>query len=1581
MTNEGEVGALHFKNTKNAVFVLLSLVLLLSNLLIGIGTASANTYENTKLKPFSNSVKKKLDVSKYDPDEKVRVIVELEGTPAIDYATKQGVMFKELSKSKQSELQANVKDQQSDFLSSINKKRVKFDVENSFTVVANGVSGEVKASDISKIESISTVSSVYIANEYKRPEVKPEMVSSGDIVKAEETWVRGYNGTGTVVGIIDTGIDPSHKDMILTDESKAKLKKSDVDSVVSKNNLPGKYHTTKVPYGYNYYDKNQEILDLGPDASMHGMHVGGTVGSNGSKDAGGIKGIAPETQLLALKVFGNDAAMPSTWGDIYIKAIDDAILLGADVLNMSLGSTAGFQSPEDPEQKAVERAVNNGVLMSISAGNSAQISDGYADPLAINPDIGLVGSPSVSKDSISVASLENTHVFVDKFELTIGGTTYPAGYKTQSSPLPLDVFGTNEQDVVYVGDGHPDRYKDKDVKGKIVFAVRTGAAPNYGEIQKQAETAGAIGVIVRGTPAHGDFVSMALNNPTIPLVSLRISDGTMFEEKLKAAGEVGKVKFTGDMIQLENGTAGQLSTFTSWGVTPNLDFKPEITAPGGKIYSTLNDNKYGVMSGTSMAAPHVSGGSALVLEYVEKTFPSLTGKDKVERAKTLLMNTSETIKDPLGTTYYSPRRQGAGVMNLNSAVTSSVYVVAKGTNEGKVTLKEISKDKFSFALTATNFSKKDATYTIDTTVLSDALYESNGHTFNNLTPQEIKKAIVISDNEITIGAGKSKDFTITIDLKNAKADLEKAMKNGYFIEGFVFLKAKNVEDSLPTLSVPFVGFKGDWNKPNIIDPMNNDANSFYGMTGLVDPYTGEFYGISPFDKNQIVDPGKIAFSPNEDSHNDSIAPALSFLRNSKTVEYSITDTDGNTIRKITTDKYQRKNYAADSVVTFDPYTTEWDGKVNNKQVQEGLYYYEIKATIDYDNKEAQVFKMPILVDNTEPAVSDLKYDDATKTVTFKAEDTKTGAGLKYIELSINGKTLKNYVAPNTNNTYSVNLTDQKYSDDTPVEVKNGDNINVIAHDYAGNRGAKSLLDKKVPYIVSESPAPLGVYDYLDIEVEGYVTDDSNMDYVLVEYEGKRQNLELEWDEETKQYYFWDVLDFSKEGKKDIRFYGADVAGNKIDFNREIFIDTKKPTIDVDYKVFSAGDSQKVKVKVGDNYNALRLVVNGNEEINTFNDLGDLPVYAPYSISQDLELQLVDGINEYEFVLEDLAGHQVTKRIEINKVPIPVKPSINQVSDASTKITGTAPTDSKVTITDKKNLTLSTTAKNGKFSVDLKTKLKAGTKLYATVTDPKTGLVSEATAITVTDKTAPSTPSVNAVSDKSTSVTGKTETGAKVTVKAGSKTLGTATANSKGNYAVKIKKQKAGTSLSVSATDKAGNASKAKTVKVADKTAPSAPSVNTVSDKSTTVAGKTEAGAKVTVKSGSKTLGTATANSKGNYTVKIKKQKAGTSLSVTATDKAGNTSKAKNVKVADKTAPSAPSVNTVKSSSTKVTGKTESSAKVTVKVGSKTLGTATANSKGNYTVKIKKQKAGTSLSVTAKDKAGNTSKAKTIKVKK
>ncbi|QKE71340.1 protease [Arthrobacter citreus] len=248
-----------------------------------------------------------------------------------------------------------------------------------------------------------------------------------------------------------------------------------------------------------------------------------------------------------------------------------------------------------------------------------------------------------------------------------------------------------------------------------------------------------------------------------------------------------------------------------------------------------------------------------------------------------------------------------------------------------------------------------------------------------------------------------------------------------------------------------------------------------------------------------------------------------------------------------------------------------------------------------------------------------------------------------------------------------------------------------------------------------------------------------------------------------------------------------------------------------------------------------------------------------------------------------------------------------------------------------------------------------------------------------DNVAPNKPIVNKVDNNDTVVTGKAEASSTVTVKVGSTQLGTAKTASNGTYSVKIKTQKAGVTLSVTAKDSAGNTSAASTTKVVDVIAPSKPVVNKVDNNDKVVTGKAEAGSTVTVKKGSTTLGSAKANSSGNYSVTIAVQYAGTKLSVTAKDAAGNTSTATTVTVVDVIAPSKPKVNKVDDNDAKVTGKAEANSTVTVKVGSKTLGSAKADSKGNFTVKIKAQKSGTTISVTAKDAAGNTSSATSVKV--
>ncbi|SFD76419.1 hypothetical protein SAMN05428981_1011773 [Bacillus sp. OV194] len=158
-----------------------------------------------------------------------------------------------------------------------------------------------------------------------------------------------------------------------------------------------------------------------------------------------------------------------------------------------------------------------------------------------------------------------------------------------------------------------------------------------------------------------------------------------------------------------------------------------------------------------------------------------------------------------------------------------------------------------------------------------------------------------------------------------------------------------------------------------------------------------------------------------------------------------------------------------------------------------------------------------------------------------------------------------------------------------------------------------------------------------------------------------------------------------------------------------------------------------------------------------------------------------------------------------------------------------------------------------------------------------------------DDVAPSKPVINKVDNNDKAVTGKAEANSTISIKNGSKTLGTGKTTSKGTFSVKISVQKANTKLTVTAKDKSGNISSPATVIVADVIPPTKPTINKIDDNDKVVKGKAEANSTVTVHANSKTLGSKKADSKGNYSVIIKPQKAGTNVYVYATDKAGNKS--------------------------------------------------------------------------------------------
>lgn len=1244
---------------RSAVALLMFMLIFSSSVsaaIVPVKTPSSKGEENRKT--IQEIKKSELD-KQYSKTDIVRVIVEMKTEPSVLYAQKQKKKYKELPDATKQKLKNEKLSEQQKVKDRAKKNKVKMIERESFTTIVNGFSAEMMYGDIELVEEMPEVAEVQVVNEYEKPQEKPDMVYSKELVQAQEAWRDyGFKGEGMVVGVIDTGMDPSHRDMVLASDTEKELTKAEINKFKKDNGILGKYYSEKVPYGYNYMDENDTIRDIGPDASMHGMHVAGTVGANGDEENGGIKGVAPEAQILALKVFGNDPNMPSTYSDIYVKAIDDAIVLGADVLNMSLGSTAGFVSPESAEQKAIARAVENGILMSISAGNSAHFGNGFANPSSENPDIGVSGSPGVSYDSLQVASIENSFMDLDAVNYQIGEESGKAAFLSAGNVHPNSVEQKTFE-VAYGGLGKPEELSG--VAGKYALIKRGELA--FVDKAMNAQAAGAVGVIIYNN-ADG-YVNMASDpSITIPQLFMLKTDG----DKLAAAiqdGQTVTLSFNGEKTKSANPEAGKMSAFTSWGLTPNLDFKPEITAPGGQIYSTLENNQYGMMSGTSMAAPHVSGGAALVLERVDTEF-GVTGFDRVNVAKNLMMNTATPVIDK-GTVNsafgwnipYSPRRQGSGIMQLHSALSSPVIVTEASTNEGKVALKEVG-NTFEFTLKAQNFSDEDVAYDVAANLQTDfAAYGEMGWAADELEAQKILDASVRVDGqdsaEVTVPANGSVSFKVSVDVSNAKVvdpsvtgdwetplDINEVFPNGYFVEGYVTLT--DSADVNPQLTVPYVGFKGDWDKAPILDGMKYDDSSFYGMAGAVSE-TAEGYSYLGYDPvNDAFSGDAIAISPNGDKVQDQLIPVLSFLRNAKQVEFSVTDEDGKTLRKLRTENSLRKHYYDGGLgpnYTLNP-NWGWDGKISNQLAEDGQYYFEIKSVIDYAGAEWQSVKIPVKVDTAAPSVQ-AELIEGNTALKLEAADNPEGSGISYIDIFVDDESILDEA-----------LSGDTEEFDLPEELEVGTNIKVVAYDFAGNSSEATVEvgevsnDKTVPYVYLEEPGALEVYNTNELTVSGTIKEESGMK----EFTIAGTPIETTYNEEKEQYEFGTKMTF-EDGVHSLEVKAVDTANNAISFKRTIIVDATGPTVEIDGLPSSKYIKHNKKdpvidITVTDNFDQLRFSQDGSE---LFYQEFQEP-YAMRPIEKEfkkIKLSLKEGLNVFTFEAEDLAGNKTTKTVELYKL--------------------------------------------------------------------------------------------------------------------------------------------------------------------------------------------------------------------------------------------------------------------------------------------------------------------------------------------
>ena len=443
-----------------------------------------------------------------------------------------------------------------------------------------------------------------------------------------------------------------------------------------------------------------------------------------------------------------------------------------------------------------------------------------------------------------------------------------------------------------------------------------------------------------------------------------------------------------------NPSAGQMSTFTSIGATPDLRIKPELSAIGGNVYSSIptveGKGDYASMSGTSMASPYVAGASVLVKSYMAENW---TGSyDAASMTENLMMSTASPVVDPETKLPYSPRLQGSGLIDLSAATSSDVvlYTDADQYGDTKPVLNlgdDVAKNgSYDLTFHARNMGKDAARYDVSVIAMSPAVLEQDGKTYMS-SHDEALDVTVSGDKTVTLAAGATGDVKVSVSLSQSqKAKLDAAYENGIYVEGFVVLTAK---DGSADLSVPFLAYYGDWSAPGMLDyatMLNEDTVPYSQLSTELGAYfTSSFAYRLGANLSVTMDGAEktslkaehITVSPNGDTYMDGVElVSVSQMRNASALHFTVTNADGQEVWSDAVTNVPKTIYVSSqggpipATMYQDMAPDAWYGTDNNgSALPDGQYYYTITADPVTDHESRNVrdtLTFPVYIDTQAP---------------------------------------------------------------------------------------------------------------------------------------------------------------------------------------------------------------------------------------------------------------------------------------------------------------------------------------------------------------------------------------------------------------------------------------------------------------------------------------------------------------------------------------------------------------------------------------------------------------------------------------
>ena len=822
-------------------------------------------------------------------------------------------------------------------------------------------------------------------------------------------------GDGKVVAVIDTGVDMTHPAFTGALGGTPALSADKVASLTPQlgNGKTGGYVSEKFPFAYDYADNDPDASPTG-EAGSHGTHVAGITAGN----AGEIVGIAPDAQIIVAKVArSSNGGIPDS---ALLAALDDMVVLRPDVVNLSLGQTGGMDNEADSMYATVFKSLQDaGVTVNAAAGN--EYTAGYGNlsgknlPYVSDPDSSVLCEPASYSSVVSVASVDNS---LAHSAFTVGDRNIAyqraGGADGQKMPDLSDLTG-GPFEYVDGGIGSPEDGQALKAKypeglaGKIVL-VKRGSLTFQDKFNNIAGSKPA-GFIVYNNVPGDSLVVMSLATDGVPAAFISQADG----EAMLAAADHRLSVAPGKVVPPSSKYS--MSSFSSWGVTPDLRLKPEVAAPGGNIYSAVPGGTYEFMSGTSMATPQMAGVSAVVLERVQNDplFASMSAREKIDVVQNLIMGTATPVVDPLQDTgvFYSPRKQGSGLTNVLAATTSSVYPTVVGAPEQSRPKADLGDgtNGWHFDVTLHNLSGVEATYSLNTQALSEIV---DGGFFTGQSSDWRGKGVNIaysgaasaSGEGATVTVPANGEATVGIDVTPGSefaSYVADNTPNGTFLDGFVRFTSKTA--SQPDLTVPYAGFYGNWGKAPIFDALASSGGAHTLASWVYNGSTGQQLGYNPLvkDADRIGLPNS---SKNVISRSDAsgaptvLQPRTGTLRSVHTINAAYTNAAGETVASFT--RFMNWKSALDSSTGkmtwveqgHDPMTLDTRSDAF-KNLPDGQYKLTLSAHNDGPSQAEQSISYDFRIDTVAPVVSNLEYkgEGADTVLSFDVTDASPLAAI------------------------------------------------------------------------------------------------------------------------------------------------------------------------------------------------------------------------------------------------------------------------------------------------------------------------------------------------------------------------------------------------------------------------------------------------------------------------------------------------------------------------------------------------------------------------------------------------------------